>query len=176
VRWTLPWPAEDTRPLVVVSLGTTYMNQEDELARVVTALEPLGLRVLVLTGHELDERAAAAARDVLVRRYVPHAAVLPHAALVVAHGGTGTLLAALAAAVPVLCLPLGRDQPANARRVEELGLGRALPREAPPDAIREAVRDLLDAADVRARVGAFAATVRAYGDGDRAVDALERLG
>jgi UDP:flavonoid glycosyltransferase YjiC (YdhE family) len=60
--------------------------------------------------------------------------------------------------------------------VEELGLGRALPREAPPDAIREAVRDLLDAADVRARVGAFAATVRAYGGGDRAVDALERLG
>jgi UDP:flavonoid glycosyltransferase YjiC (YdhE family) len=44
----------------------------------------------------------------------------------VAHGGAGTTLAALAAGVPLVLLPLSADQPINARRVAELGAGLAL--------------------------------------------------
>ena len=51
---------------------------------------------------------------------------MPHAAAMVAHGGAGTTLAALAAGVPLVLLPLSADQPINARRVAELGAGLAL--------------------------------------------------
>ena len=51
---------------------------------------------------------------------------MPHAAAMVAHGGAGTTLAALAAGVPLVLLPLSADQPINARRVAELGAGVAL--------------------------------------------------
>ncbi len=123
---TPPWPAGDARPLVVVSLGSQFMEQADVLRRIADALRSLPLRVLVTTG-EIDPALIPAGGSVAVERYVPHEAVLHEAELVVAHGGTGTLLAAFAAGLPVLCVPLGRDQPDNARRValERLAAGGA---------------------------------------------------
>ena len=55
--------------------------------------------------------------------YVRHGAVLPHADLVIDHAGLGTVLAALAHGLPQLCVPLGRDQPANAAAVSRTGAG-----------------------------------------------------
>src|SRR5204862_434107 len=53
----------------------------------------------------------------------PHRAVLPSARLVVAHGGHGTTMKALACGVPLLTVPLGRDQADIAARVVEAGAG-----------------------------------------------------
>ena len=64
----------------------------------------------------------------MTRAYIPHRALLPHAQLVVTHGGIGTIMAAFDAGVPLVCLPLGRGQPGNAARVAELGAGVALDR------------------------------------------------
>jgi UDP:flavonoid glycosyltransferase YjiC (YdhE family) len=101
--------------------------------------------VLVLTGNELSPTEISAPAGIEVRGYVPHDAVLPGAALAITHAGTGTLLAAFAAGVPVVALPLGRDQPANARRTVELGLGCALAPEATSAQISTAVsRTLAD--------------------------------
>lgn len=172
-EWVSPWAADDERPLVVVTLGTTYMAHEDAFARIASALEPLSLRVLVLTGPELAPDEVAFPGDAVVLDYVPHAAVLPHASLVIAHGGTGTLLAALRAGVPVVCMPLGRDQPANAAQLEELGLGVVVSRDAEPSAIRAAVSSALASDELHDRVRAFAPA--AHGDAERAVEALERL-
>ena len=52
-----------------------------------------------------------------------HAPLLEQAQLCITHGGHGTLLKALAHGVPVLCMPMGRDQPDNAKRVVHHGLG-----------------------------------------------------
>lgn len=51
-------------------------------------------------------------------RFVPHEAVLERAACVVCHGGMGITQKALAAEVPVVVVPFGRDQVETARRVE----------------------------------------------------------
>jgi MGT family glycosyltransferase len=169
-----PWPAGDARPLVVVSLGTQYMHQEEVLGRVARALGGLDARVLVLTGRELDPDELAAAGDVVLRGYVPHDAVLGEASLVVTHAGTGTLVAAFAAGVPALCLPLGRDQAANAARAAELGAALVVDRDAPEDAIREAAAAALVSADLRAAAGRLAAAIARYDDAG-VVAALERI-
>jgi UDP:flavonoid glycosyltransferase YjiC (YdhE family) len=93
----------------------------------------------------------------------------------VAHGGTGTLLAALSAGVPVLPLPLGRDQPANARPLEQLGLGHALDRDATADDIADAVGAMLGSKSLYDRARAFAPAFRAYRGGERATETLEAL-
>ena len=54
---------------------------------------------------------------------VPHAAVLPSVDVVVSHAGLGTVTAALAHGVPLVCHPFGRDQHLNAQRVEAVGRG-----------------------------------------------------
>jgi UDP:flavonoid glycosyltransferase YjiC (YdhE family) len=131
------------RPLVVVSLGTTPMGEEQLVQRVLDALADEPVEVLGLLGDHLWPETFRAPANALVRGYVRHASVLPAADLVVTHGGLGTVLAALRYGVPMLCLPLGREQPENARAVERLGAGRVLSPDVSADDIRNAVRDLL---------------------------------
>jgi UDP:flavonoid glycosyltransferase YjiC (YdhE family) len=174
-EWESPWPPDDRRPLVVVSLGTTYMRHEELLGRIVQALEGIAARVLVLTGLELAPEEVSSSPTVEVRSYVPHAAVLPEASLVVTHAGTGTLLAAFSTGVPVVCLPLVRDQLANGHRVEELGLGRVLPSDAAATTIRTSIAETLAFSELHDRAARMAAVIRGYDGGTRAVTMLERL-
>ena len=94
---------------------------------VIDALAGVRARVLVTVGRHADPaELGALPANVHVERWVAQASVMPHAAAMVAHGGAGTTLAALAAGVPLVLLPLSADQPINARRVAELGAGLAL--------------------------------------------------
>ena len=61
--------------------------------------------------------------NVRVERWVDQGEVMPHAAAMVGHGGSGGTLAALAAGVPIAFLPQFVDGPANAARVAALGAG-----------------------------------------------------
>lgn len=131
------------RPLVVVSLGTTPMGEEGLVQRVLDALEHEPVEVLALLGDHLRPETFRSPANALVRGYVRHASVLPAADLVITHGGLGTVLAALRYGVPMLCLPLGREQPENAAAVERLGAGRVLGPDASQGDIRRAVDDLL---------------------------------
>ena len=145
----LPWSVDDPTPLVVVGLSSQYMHQEALFARILTALADLPVHVLATTGPELDPDELRVPARVELRRYVPHGAVLPRAALMVTHAGTGSLMAAFAHGVPCVCVPLGRDQPRNAARAAELGAALALPSHAEPDAIRAAVVQALESQTLR---------------------------
>ena len=71
-----------------------------------------------------------------VRRFVPQAELLPHCTAVVTHGGSGSMLGALAHGLPLLVVPQGADQFSNADRVVAAGAGLALqPDELSPSAV-----------------------------------------
>lgn len=108
-----------------------------------------------------------------VERFVQHGPVLERAAAVVCHGGMGTVQKAVAAAVPVVAVPFGRDQPEVARRVVEAGAGVALPlKRLEPGRLQEAVRT----ARARGAEAALAsARLRAAGGAQRFADAAEEL-
>jgi UDP:flavonoid glycosyltransferase YjiC (YdhE family) len=167
-----PWRGGD-RPLVVVTMGTTYMHQEALLAAVARAAAGNGARVLVLTGEELAPDELSELSDVEVAGFVSHEEVFPDAALVVCHGGVGTVVAAAAAGVPALCLPLGRDQALNARRLAELGAGIVTARDASADELAVAVGGALR--NDRLRQGARRLAPQMGSDPTLAVQALERL-
>ncbi len=171
--WELPWPDGDERPLVVVTFGTTYMHQEDELARVAAALGRFDVRAIVLTGVELEPGELDLHSDVEVRAFVPHAAVLPDASLVITHGGMGTLMAALSAGVPMVCLPLGRDQSINAERAAELGTAVVIDRESSEDEIAAAIGGALESDELRIGAKRMADAIAAYDGGVRALDVID---
>src|SRR5690606_8028370 len=118
-------PAEpgDGQPLVVVSFSSTFQRQEPTLRRVVEALGRLPVRGLVSTGPALASRHGRGLvlghvpAIVTVVESVSHAAVLPRAPAVGTHAGNGTVMRAWAAGVPLVCLPMGRDQNDNAAKV-----------------------------------------------------------
>merc|ERR1712136_304667 len=81
-------------------------------------------RPLVLMSHTLGSEAGPSdSRLHLCDRDAPHEELLPRCAVVVHHGGVGTVIAALRAGIPQLVVPLAFDQPFWAQRVRELGVG-----------------------------------------------------
>ena len=171
--WVPPWPDGDRRPLVVVTLGTTYMHQEGVLRRVLGALDGLGARVLVLTGLELDPSEVPGGPGVRVESYVPHATVLPHAAVVVSHGGMGSLLEAFRAGVPSVCVPLGRDQADNAAAAAGRGAVIALPSDATSGRLRAAITEALASPALRDGARRMASVLAACGGASTAADEVE---
>jgi MGT family glycosyltransferase len=142
--WEGLWDAADGRPFVVVSLSTTFQRQEDVIHRLISALGTLPIRALVTVGPALDIQSYQTPSNVVVRSYVPHQEVFPQADLVITHGGHGTVMRALACGVPVLCLPMGRDQADVAARVVWRGAGLSMSSGSRPDALRAAVARMLD--------------------------------
>jgi hypothetical protein len=147
---TLPdwWNGSDA-PLVYLSFGTEVptMSFYPGLYRAaLAALASQPLRVLVTIGDKADPaELGRLPANAHVERWVPQAAVMPHAASMVGHGGSGSTLTALAWGVPMALLPLFADQPANARRVAESGAGVLLDGGPPAIAgLATAVRKLLD--------------------------------
>jgi MGT family glycosyltransferase len=140
VAWTLPHGLD---PLVLVAMSSTYQDQIASLQRAIDALGRLPVRAIVTLGPALDISALHARANVSVVRSAPHRQVLQHAALVVTHGGHGTVMKSLAAGVPMLVLPHGRDQADTAARVAARGAGLVLKRSAGPAAIADAVGRIL---------------------------------
>ena len=134
---------ESPKPLVVVSLGTTPMDEVAVIERVLTAASTLPVSVHATVGDHLDPRTIAAPANAVVTGYVPHTTLLPVAAAFVNHAGLGGVLAALAAGVPMVCIPLGRDQPANADAVTRIGAGVMCAPDATVDELRAAIESVL---------------------------------
>ena len=130
-----------TTPLVLVGLSSTFQDHVATLQRIVDALATLPVRAIVTTGPALDPATVTGAANVVVVASAPHGRVLEHAAVVVTHGGHGTVVKALAAGVPLVVLPHGRDQLDNAVRVTCRGAGVKLKRTATSAQIVAAVSD-----------------------------------
>jgi hypothetical protein len=113
-------------PLVAVSLGTTPMGEAPVMQGVLDGLAGEPVRVAVAVGAHLDASALDLPANATATGYVRHAAVLPHAAAGVNHGGLGTVPATLGHRLPQVCVPLGREQPHNARAVARRGVGLAV--------------------------------------------------
>jgi MGT family glycosyltransferase len=141
--WTAPWPDRHDDPLVLVGFSSTFQDQAPLLGRVVQALSSLPIRAVVTLGQMLEPDAVPGTDNVAVVRSAPHAQVLEQAALAVTHCGHGTTLKALAAGVPLVCVPMGRDQNDTAARVTHHGAGLRLPMRASAARIRAAVEEVL---------------------------------
>ena len=174
--WAGDWtsPAGDA-PLVLVGMSSTFMDHADVLQRAATALGELPVRGLVTTGPAIPAGSIEAPANVTVVERAPHSEVLRHASAVVTHAGHGTVIKALAAGVPVVAMPLGRDQLDNAARVVHHGAGLKLKPKASGDAIASAVKRVLEEPSFAANAERLAAAIASETAEDRAADELEAL-
>lgn len=168
-------PADDQTPLVYITFGTIAGGMPEGMAVYRTALDAIAalpVRALFTTGRGVDASTLGPIpANVHVEAFVPQRDVLPRAAAVVCHGGSGTVLGALAAGVPMVVVPLGADQPHNAQRIAEIGAGLASPK---PDAatLRAAIERVLAEAAFRSAARRLAAEIAALPTLERAVAEL----
>ena len=132
---------------VYFTLGTVFnLESGDLFTRVLAGLRELGVEVIVTVGDGVDPaELGPQPPHVRVEVHVDQRLVLPRCAAVVSHAGSGSVLGALAHGLPSVLLPIGADQPDNARRCAELGAARVLdPLTATPDEVRAAVTEVLE--------------------------------
>lgn len=163
---------------VYVTLGTILNTESGDLLRRLAdavATSDQVQQVLVTTGPGLAAWMPSS-KKVVVRRYVPQEQALAPCAAVVSHAGSGTVLGAIEHGLPMVCLPLGADQPLTARRVAQLGMGLSLP------ADTSSARDVTTAVDTVLTDPSYAhaarrlqALLRALPDIATALEAIERL-
>lgn len=173
--WRNPWPDDDGRPLIVVGLSSTFQNQADAIRRVIAALGMLDVRGLVTLGPAMERETFDAPPNVRLVASASHSAVFPHAAAVVTHAGHGTVMRALAAGLPVVCMPMGRDQDDNAVRVSWRGAGLKLKPTASRDTIAAAVRRVITEPDFRRRAVELGARIRQDAEEGRVVREMEAI-
>ena len=168
-------PPDGDGRLVLVAMSSTFQDHVDCMQRITNALGSLPVRGLVTTGPAVDPDALRAPANVAVVASAPHQLVLPHADLVVTHGGHGTVIKALAAGVPLVILHHGRDQADNAVRVTSRGAGVAVPRTASAQRIARAVTDVLGDPAYRRSAARLGEAITRDAESGMLVSELERI-
>jgi MGT family glycosyltransferase len=123
-----PWSwLDENRSQVLVSLGTVTREAGGRFLRAATeALATMSDRVqsiVVAAPGVVDDIAAAAPDDILVRAFVPQVELMPRLAAVVCHAGNNTVCEALSYGVPLVVAPVRDDQPIIAEQVTNAGAG-----------------------------------------------------
>jgi UDP:flavonoid glycosyltransferase YjiC (YdhE family) len=174
------WWGGRKEPLVYLTLGTVAGSMDEARAAYRVALDAvagLPVRVLLTIGADLAlDALGEVPPNVHVERFVPQDDVLPHAAAVLCHGGSGTVLGTLAAGVPLVVAPMFADQPDNAARIAAVGAGLALPTRCDSvQDLRHALTRVLAEDSFRVAAGRLAAEIAALPPVDEAAVELERL-
>ena len=173
--WTSPWRKDDSRPLVLVGFSSTFQNQADVLTRVIDALGTLDVRAVVTTGPSIDTASFSAPANVHVCASAPHSELMKEAAVVITHCGHGTVIRGLAAGVPLVCMPMGRDQNENAARVVFHGAGVRIGAGAAAPKIADAVTAVLEQPSYRERARALGDQILRDARSSRLIELLEAM-
>ncbi len=162
------------QPPIVATAGSAQRHARDFFRQVILACEKINRRVVLLTRYP-EQLPATLPAHVQHFDFVPLSAILPHAALMLHHGGVGTTAQTLAAGIPHLIQPLAHDQFDNASRVKKLGVGDTLPRRVRADQIARRMKNLLDDSDVVTRCVEIASRFENIDPLGRTCDILESL-
>ena len=175
----LAWPSMlPDVPTVYFTLGTVFnMESGDLFTRVLVGLRELPVNVIVTVGHHIDPTEfGPQPANVHIKQHIAQETILPQCSLIVSHGGSGSVVGALAHGRPSVLIPMGADQPMNAARCKQLGMARVLdPIEATPDMVREAVSDVLENPSYRRAAERMRDEFAALPGPMHAVTLLERL-
>ena len=111
---------------VIFTPGSAGSTMHRFFRESIEAARRLGLRAMLVTNYP-EQIPPNLPADIRVFGYLPFSQVLPRAALLVHHGGIGTLAQGIKAGIPHLVVPNGYDQFDSGWRIEKMGLGSSIP-------------------------------------------------
>lgn len=169
-------PKSADRPVLLISLGTAATGWSEFFSLALKAFGDSEWDVVMAVGDHVDPAALGdIPANFEVRRHVPQLDVLQHARVFLTHAGMNSTMESLFHGVPMVAVPQMNEQRANALRVEELGLGRHLPREeVTVESLRDAVKAVADDEAVAERVQRMQTSLRTVDGPAVAADAVEK--
>lgn len=176
---TLPAPAclhqlQAGKPTVYLSLGSDSL---EELLHDLVVLARRGIQIVVATGGAAVERDLSVPEGVFLENYVNTDVLLPYCDLVCCHGGNGTIYQALAFGLPLVVVATHAEQHYGGKRIQRLGLGRALTLKAVKkkglQVVVEAMREVLGDSRYRAKAREFSGHLRDWNSAELSATAVE---
>ena len=164
-------------PTVYVTMGTLFNDTQSLFRTILEGLRDEPINIIVTLGKNGDPAAFGPQPDnVHIERYLPQTLLFSRCDAVVSHGGSGTMLSALAAGLPLLSIPQGADQFRNAERCKTAGVGNTLmPHEVSAEAVRRNVKALLGEPGFHENATKLGREIGAMPGPAEAVAALEQL-
>ncbi len=152
---TVDWSRVGAGDLVYVSLGTLFNADTAFYRTCLDAFAGEPVQLLLSVGRNVSTGALGEPpANVTVCAEVPQLAVLQKARAFVTHGGMNSVSESLSFGVPMVVVPQMGEQATVGRRVEELGAGLYLAKQAvTPAALRTLVRRLLTEPEFRNQAG-----------------------
>jgi MGT family glycosyltransferase len=154
---------------------TVYNETPGLIETILKALGQEEYNLIVTVGAERDQTEfGPQPPTVHIERFVPQASILPMCDVVVCHGGSGTLLGALAHGLPMLVIPLNADHFPSAARLAALNAAKVLRTpDVTVDAVRAAVHKLLSSSLYRNRASELQADIAAMPSAREVANVLE---
>jgi len=171
--WERPADAER---VLLISLGSAFTRQTEFYRRCIAAFGGLpGWHVVLQVGRHTDPAELGDVPDnIEIHAWVPQMAILRRADAFVTHAGMGGCGEGLVAGVPMIAVPQGAEQFANADRLVDLGVARRIDTaDATPEALRTALLELVADPERARRSAELAAAAAAEGGSPRAADLIE---
>jgi UDP:flavonoid glycosyltransferase YjiC (YdhE family) len=163
-------------PLVLVAPSTAHDSENQLVRNALAALASEPVRVVATTNRVKPRAPIAVPDNAVLVDWLSYSQLMPIAALVICHGGHGTVARAFGAGTPVLISPITGDMGETAMRVDWAGVGRSLPwRLCRPGPLRWATRRLLGDPSFAIRAEAIAAWTRTHDGADRGAELAEQL-
>jgi len=163
-------------PLVLVAPSTAHDSENQLVRTALAALADEPVRIVATTNRVRPQSPIAVPANSVLVDWLSYSQLMPIAALVVSHGGHGTVARALGAGAPVLISPITGDMGETAMRVSWAGAGLSLPwRLCRPGPLRWATRRLLAEPSFRARAEEIAAWGREHDGAARGAELVEQL-
>jgi len=145
--------SDKSKPTVLLTLGTVF-SDGSTLAELAQAVAAADVNVVATLGPgEQQPPEASGVGEVRWVSFVPLDQLLDDVDLVVAAGGSGTVLGAMSRGIPMVLCPQGADQPINAVRAEAAGVAVVV---GDPTEVTGAITQALNDADLRTRAAEFA--------------------
>jgi UDP:flavonoid glycosyltransferase YjiC (YdhE family) len=163
-------------PLVLIATSTAQDPENRMLRAALEGLASAPVRVLAVWNGRPFTSPVKIPANARVVSWLSYERAMADCALVVCHGGSGTLGRALASGCPVLVVPHAGDMPENAARLRWAGAGRTLPWPLlSPVTLRHAVRRALGDPALAARAREFGAWAAEHDGAARSADLVEAL-
>jgi MGT family glycosyltransferase len=174
---SFPYERLSARPLIYATMGTMSNQLTHVFESIAAASERLDAQLVITLGRgsSIEDYRHLPGNPIVVE-YAPQQELLSKAKLMIAHGGTNTVLDSLDAAVPVVAIPVATDQLGNAARLSRAGAGEmlSLNRLSVPR-LRETIQRVISQPSYRQNAERLKDSLRRAGGVVKAADIVEEV-
>ncbi|MBU3113552.1 macrolide family glycosyltransferase [Clostridium lacusfryxellense] len=131
--------------VIYISLGTLFNKSLNFFRICIEAFRDVDMTIIMSIGKNVNIKDLGTIPDnFLVYQIVPQLEVLKRTTIFITHGGMNSVNEAIYYGVPVITIPQFADQPAVARRLEKLGLGKVIDKKnVSVETLKKALNDVL---------------------------------